>query len=144
MSYSSQTPAEDFADGIMYYENSHSYDSIVHEFDTGVNEQCLVALKISAIDHGYNHASNEYDNSTGAFYFRTKGSACQWKAVTPCYGSDCGDCVILLMTDADGKLEWYSDYSNPYWANPTCNPSYEIYKWIQVQLTVEETWISQA
>lgn len=132
---SGNTPAVDHANGVFYKENAHSYDNIVHELDLGYltgNTTALVYLRIKVVDHGYNNIINDYDDEAGLVYIKGKNSQESWQAVHPTFNNY--DAGVLVLTNDEGKIEWYHDHFFPYFANPTCQPGYEIFKWEQIQI----------
>ena len=135
-SYSEYTPEQDFANGILYYENSFEADQSLHELDLGYltnNSKALVYLEVNVIDHGYDNIKNEYTSDAGQIYFRSKDGTEKYSFCLPVFQQYSDG--VLILTDDEGKIEWYSDYKSPFWADPGCVPGFEIYKWEKIQIT---------
>lgn len=128
-----KTPKDDdFEDGIMYIDNSYSTDGIVHNLDLSTlvgSKESLVGLQIRAVpeSEGGNDSTETY-----IAYFKPNGLTVNYIACTATYNnwSD----IIWVITDDTGNLQWYSDYNWAYWANPGCDPGFEIYKWLKIEI----------
>jgi hypothetical protein len=42
--------------------------------------------------------------------------------------------MVATITDANGDIDWKSNYSWQFWDNPGCEPGTEIYKWIKIKI----------
>ena len=135
---SPNTATQDWNQGVLYKENTKSFDTLIHEIDlssiTG-NKQALVYLEAAVISHGMNNITGLPDNEAGQIYIRGKGSLSTWQSITPKYQQNTE--AVLVLTDTTGKIEWYHEHAWEYWDNPTCDPRFEIYKWEKIIITAK-------
>lgn len=120
----------DFADGIVYDENSYLNDGIIHELDLSIllnNKPGEIFLYCEWLDG----AEDEKFNC----YFRPKGLNVDYFQVGVGYNNKIK--LINLVTDVNSKIEWYHDYNLPFDGRiPTSDPDYHDYNAISFRIMI--------
>jgi hypothetical protein len=105
---STRSKDTDFINGIMYIDNAYATDGLIHEIDLsgiiGKNKSALVALQFKVIEG----CDNEYFMAK----IRPKGIGVNYQNASAYYNNPSD--LIYIVTNDEGLLEWYSDYSWPF------------------------------
>lgn len=125
--HSSQTPEEDFNDGIMYVDNAESTNGVVHILDLS----SLIQNKPSIVYFIIEWVAG-CEDETFIAYFRPSGYNVQYASGISRYNQPSS--MVSTITNDTGQIEWYHDYMWPYWQNPGCAPGFEIYKYQQIKI----------
>jgi hypothetical protein len=98
---------DDFNNGIMYIDNAFQTDGIVHTLDVSHivgSQQVLMVLKFSHI--------SGCDNEYGMYYIKPYGMAVPYQMANPFLNGN--DVILYVLTDEQGRFQWYSNYPWPY------------------------------
>lgn len=123
--WSTQTPEDDFNDGIMYINNSYTSNGIIHTLDLST----LVGGEPSQVYFIVEWVSGCQDETFNV-HFRPKGYNVDYVTGQARYNDTSN--LVSTITNADGEIEWYHSYGWPYWSNPSCEPGFEVYKYMEV------------